>query len=157
MAQKLKGKTFFAIVNNGVTALASERVVNEKSQRGKIWDAMMKAHVGKASGSEAGKAIDEGLRLAIGPIFTFVNLERYAKSPWFSGDTRVFDKLVTYIEAEGGLVMHTHMFYIPFSNGIETRFSEPERVRYELGYVTTTQDFVDEFGATRAEIMGKYL
>lgn len=157
MAQILKGKAFLVSANNGVTALASEVVVNEKMQRARIWDALMKSNIGKATGFDAGKAVDDGLRLAIGPIFTFTNPGRYASSPWFSGDTLVFDKLVAYIEAEGGIVLRQYAFYVPFSNGIETRYSEPERMRYELGYVTTTQDFVDEFGATRADIMGKYL
>jgi hypothetical protein len=157
MTRSLEGKVFFASTNNGVTALASERVVNEKLQRTQIRDALIKPHVGKASGLDVGKAIDEGLRLATGPIFTFVNDERYAKSPWFSGRMWMFEKLLVYIEAEGGVIMGNGYVYVPFSNGIEIRYPEPERMRTELEYVTTTQDFINEFGLTRGEIMGKYL
>jgi hypothetical protein len=157
MAQKFKHKTFFVNVNNGVTALASERVVNEQAQRKAIASALTEPVRGNGLAFDVRRAIDEGLRLAKGPVFTFVNDERYAKSPWFSGKMWMFEKLVAHIEAEGGTVLEACSFYVPFSNGIETRCSNPDSVCAELEYVTTTQDFVDEFGLTRDQITGKYL
>jgi hypothetical protein len=159
MAQNLKGKTFFVRTNNGVTALASELVVNERHQRDEIVRAIDPT-VGRSDSAltvEIRAAVAKSTRLAVGPIFTFVNPERYAKSPWFSGSAKHLVQLIAYIEAEGGIVLEACDFYVPFSNGLESRYTSPKAMGAELEYVTTTQDFVDEFGATRAAIMGKYL
>lgn len=146
-----RSKLYYYCRNNGVTGLANADVVREREQRSLILDALLKGIKGTTAAVSVAEIVSKNIRLAAHPIFTFVKQERYDESPWFTGNMDDFDSLCDYITRQGGRVQKSS-FFVPFSNGMETRWQDPEQQSRELRYVTTIEDFHKEFGITPEEI-----
>lgn len=147
MGTKLEGKTFFTCQNNGVEALISEAIADNRSKAFDIARVLSEHEFEKRPLIESALA-----HLPRGPIFTFVSLERFGRSPWFTGTHRDLKELCAYIEEEGGKVTQGS-FCVPFSNGAETGLHGASAQLSELAYVTGADEFESIFGIGLNEIM----
>lgn len=153
---KLQGRTFFINNNNGVTAIVDQLVNANGEKRRALYRSLVESRVpGSPDREEGAEAFDIGLEHLWGtPVFTFADVERVARSPWFTGSSVLLDSVCRYIEKEDGLLIRGRSIFVPFSNGAETglRGPRPRAQAYELRYVTTEHQFLDTFGATIAEV-----
>jgi len=140
--RRLEGQRFIAGSNNGVYALAHEDYLKRQNA---ILSALQLER-------DASREVRSYLSHLRGPIFTFVDEERYQRAPWFTGDRGLATVLFHYIHREGGTVVESGIF-APFSNGAEVGMHGAEAQRTELSYVTTEREFLETFGITVKELM----
>ena len=150
MARRLEGQVFLFCGNNGVTAIASERVVDDLER--------LNGHGGIihsldtfCNSAEARQALNRVFSHIGKPIFAFVSPERFTHQPWFTGSTLIWEALADYIEFEGGIIKGGG-FYVPFSNGNEMGMHGLEAMENELRFVTTSQHFRETFGIEYGEV-----
>ncbi len=143
-------KRFFVCNNGGVTATMSEDtrvdILKDLAIRTRL---ACKHHY-----TDISVELDRGLGHLCVPIFTFVSTKRFTESPWFTGDSDLFNALVVYLES-GGAEFAPWGFYVPFSNGMELGMHGEREMENELSYVTTERQFQDTFGISRNELLQK--
>lgn len=155
-------KKFFICYNNGVTALVSEEVKNDLHKQYVIWQNFAEREKDEeytkrwraATASEATRHLKT-------PIFTFVQDERFKKSPWFTGNDELLEMLCLHIK-ECGWEIEEGSFFVPFSNGCEIGLHGKDSMKSELAQVTTEQQFRETFGLTTSALkssreVGTYL
>jgi len=149
MARSLEGKAFFVGYNNGVTAIVTEDVLENRDKRLAILNALRKdnnplPHIDRIAEKGLGHIPDS-------PIFTFARDERADNEPWFTGNNTFLQRVFNHIAKEGGQCIK-RSFWIPFSNGAEVGLHGDEAQIEELRYVTTYQNFIDTFAIEEDEI-----
>ena len=151
-------KRFFLAYNNGVAALAPEHVILDAQ---KAWD-VRRAIEGMGSRGDSADRLAkvDAARLGVAhvpnvPIFTFVDNERFKGQPWFTGTTEELAVLRTHILSTGAEIISEGRGYVPFSNGMEMGYHGVREMEDELRFVTTELQFVEEFGVTMRELLGK--
>ena len=148
---------YYTNYNNGVTALISEEVSRDIKKQNTIWQLCAKRDAEKAYGDRMlGATASSALNHLCVPIFTFVDPERAAESPWFTGDNKLLNALLDHINENGGFILTEHNnFYVPFSNGSELGMHGEESMKRELAYVTTEMQFRGTFGVSIQEIKAR--
>ena len=145
MRRLLEGQIFYRAKNNGVVAITSDHALAFEQKKSAVDKALLE---GKLLPNKAFEAVNSALdTLPTGPVFTFVARERFNKSPWFTEDDGILPALIAHIEAEGGRVIDRN-FHVPFSNDYENVHGDPERLRKELRWITSPQQFIDTFHVT---------
>ena len=147
-------KKFFWNYNNGVTALVSEDTLADFEKQNAIYTRLNDDDHRVKGRDDYSKPLSEGLRHLGTPTFTFVRSERFEKSPWFTGDSNLYEALMEHITESEGL-LGQGWFHVPFSNGMEIGCHGDRAMASELSYVTTDQQFRDAFGISRTELLAK--
>ena len=153
MTRRLEGRKFFWNECNGVRAVVAEEVIHDTSRACWGETALLDKELEKGRGpkTEHCRAIVDGLSHMLVPVFTFANVDRAVKQPWFTGDEYLLGALTAWITAEGGECDKTH-FYVPFANARELGDRGIEAVRDELKYATTETQFRETFGIGPREV-----
>jgi len=145
---------FYECRNNGVIALVNERIFHSLNLMGDI-----RADVYAAS-SRAPQAVQsvvtKGLQHLMTPIFTFSISHRIRNRNWFTGGSYLYDAVRKHMRATNHGLCGSYSFYVPFSNGLERGHGGSDGIAFELGFVTTEQQFQDTFGEGTRELLNRY-
>lgn len=151
------GKTFFINRNKNITAIISGDVwydmakIHEIHELFSCRDSQL-PHENRWRANVIYGAADH-LRI---PTFTFQhNVLSGQEDPWVTGSEEELEALIHHIEKTGGKIVEREGWYIPFSNGSVTGIHGKEAMAREFKYITTTRQFRDTFGISRAELLAR--
>ena len=145
----LQGRTFLVnIHSSGTIALASSSVIANHELRFEIRSLLTMiaaSNGGRRKLENVDYCVDAGLsHHPITPIFSFVVKTQYTRL--YTGDHHMFENLRAYIIEKGGDIKEADI-YVPFSDHRKLISKNPGVLIRELGFVTTSQQFIETFGA----------
>ncbi len=155
MTRRLEGRAFHIYRNNGVIALTPQDYTEETSQLvDRLCGYYERGHLSSVEQADlVGAVLNTVLKK---PVFTFVRTERAQQSPWFTGDVELLEALKDHIREQGGNIQGVS-FYVPFSNGNELGIHGIKMLQDEIRWVTTDSQFLEEFGISRKELLGRVI